>query len=132
MAYEIVPSHQVKSYLKKLKERELKQAFITIIYDLIATTPTAGHQKKGDLAGIYVQSLKYRGTQYRLAYTVVDEKLVLLLIAGTHENFYQQLRNYLSKITPIIIKKASSSSSRTEARLSNLKLRSSKSIVNSI
>jgi len=97
LVYEVVPSNQVRHYLKKLKERPLKQTFITIIYDLIANTPTTGNQKKGDLAGIYVRSFKYKGAQYRIAYTITTQRLVLLLIAGTHEKFYQQLRSYLSE-----------------------------------
>ncbi|HBL2577975.1 type II toxin-antitoxin system RelE/ParE family toxin, partial [Enterococcus faecium] len=52
MAYEIVPSKHVIKYLKKLKEKPLKEKFLNLIYDEIAIDPYKGEQKTGDLSGI--------------------------------------------------------------------------------
>lgn len=46
MAYEVIPSRQVVNYLKKLKEKPLKQKFLHVIYDEIAVEPYSGDQKK--------------------------------------------------------------------------------------
>ena len=45
MAYEGIPSRQVVNYLKKLKEKPLKQKFLHVIYDEIAVEPYSGDQK---------------------------------------------------------------------------------------
>ena len=55
MGYEIVPSKHVIKYLKKIKEKPLKEKFLNIIYDEIAINPYSGSQKTGDLSGIYEQ-----------------------------------------------------------------------------
>ncbi len=47
MAYEIVPSKHVIKYLKKLKEKPLKEKFLNLIYDEIAIDPYKGEQKLG-------------------------------------------------------------------------------------
>jgi mRNA interferase RelE/StbE len=47
LAYEILPSKHVVKYLKKLKEKTLKEKFLTIIYDEIAVRPHSGEQKNG-------------------------------------------------------------------------------------
>ncbi|EGP5554473.1 type II toxin-antitoxin system RelE/ParE family toxin, partial [Enterococcus faecium] len=44
MAYEIVPSKHVIKYLKKLKEKTLKEKFLNLIYDEIAIDPYKGEQ----------------------------------------------------------------------------------------
>ncbi|HAQ5488114.1 TPA: type II toxin-antitoxin system RelE/ParE family toxin [Enterococcus faecium] len=70
MAYEILPSKHVIKYLKKLKEKTLKEQFLTIIYDEIAVRPHSGEQKTGDLSGIWAIGFKYAGTTYRVAYEI--------------------------------------------------------------
>jgi len=46
LAYEGIPSRQVVvNYLKKLKEKPLKQKFLHVIYDEIAVEPYSGDQK---------------------------------------------------------------------------------------
>lgn len=97
MAYEILPSKHVIKYLKKLKEKTLKEQFLTIIYDEIAVRPHSGEQKTGDLSGIWLSGIwaigfKYAGTTYRVAYEIKDNAVIPILLCGTHENFYEQLK----------------------------------------
>ncbi|AGY83043.1 type II toxin-antitoxin system RelE/ParE family toxin [Carnobacterium inhibens] len=92
MAYEILPSKHVVKYLKKLKEKPLKEQFLTLIYDEIALHPHSGEQKTGDLSGIWAMGFKYAGTTYRVAYEIKENKVIPLLLCGTHENFYEQLK----------------------------------------
>ncbi|MGX7025380.1 type II toxin-antitoxin system RelE/ParE family toxin [Vagococcus hydrophili] len=92
MAYEIIPSKHVVKYLKKLREKTLKEKFLNVMYDEIATNPYNGEQKTGDLTGVWSMGFKYAGTTYRVAYEIKDNVVVPVLLCGTHENFYEQLK----------------------------------------
>lgn len=83
-------------YLKKIKEKKLKQLFREAI-EMIAEDYTVGTVKTGDLQGIYGYDIYYNKTNYELAYTVeyVDDKVVVVIMAGTRENFYEQLKRYM-------------------------------------
>lgn len=93
MVYEIVPSRHVIKYLKKLKEKPLKEKFLNVIYDEIAVDPYTGSQKTGDLSGIWTKGFKYAETTYRIAYEIEENKVIPVLLCGTHENFYEQIKN---------------------------------------
>ena len=95
LAYEIVPSKHVIKYLKKLKEKPLKEKFLNLIYDEIAIDPYKGEQKTGDLSGIWSSGFKYAGTTYRVAYEIIENKVIPVLLCGTHENFYEQLKKLI-------------------------------------
>ncbi len=92
MTYEVIPSKHVIKYLKKIKEKQLKKKFLALIYDEIAIDPLNGKQKSGDLVGIWSKGFTYAGTMYRVAYTIKDDQLIVILLCGTHENFYVQLK----------------------------------------
>lgn len=83
-------------YLKKIKEKKLKQLFREAI-EMIAEDYTVGTVKTGDLQGIYGCDIYYNKTNYELAYTVeyVDDKVIVVIMAGTRENFYEELKRYM-------------------------------------
>jgi mRNA-degrading endonuclease YafQ of YafQ-DinJ toxin-antitoxin module len=63
----------------------------------IAKNPTAGEQKKGDLAGVYVHKFQMVNQFTLLAYTYEEkpnneDSILTLLSLGTHENFYRDLK----------------------------------------
>lgn len=87
MAYEVIPSRQVVNYLKKLKEKSLKQKFLHVIYDEIAVEPYSGDQKNGALAGIWSKGVKYAGVTYRIAYDVINDQVIPVLLCGTMRIF---------------------------------------------
>ncbi|AUB54489.1 type II toxin-antitoxin system RelE/ParE family toxin [Enterococcus mundtii] len=93
MGYEIVPSKHVIKYLKKIKEKPLKEKFLNMIYDEIAVDPYSGSQKTGDLAGIWSKGFNYAETTYRIAYEIQENMVIPVLLCGTHENFYEQSKN---------------------------------------
>lgn len=95
MAYEIVPSKHVIKYLKKLKEKPVKEKFLNLIYDEIAIDTYKGEQKTGDLSGIWSSGFKYAGITYRVAYEIIENKVIPVLLCGTHENFYEQLKKLI-------------------------------------
>lgn len=57
----------------------------------IVRDPSVGEGKKGDLAGVYVYKFKCCGQLALLAYEY-DPKTRLLLLLGSHENFYRDLK----------------------------------------
>ncbi len=98
--YEVKISSQAAKYFKKIKDKHLKQSFFEAI-NKIAKDPYIGSRKKGDLAGLYGFDVRYDGINYEIAYWVeeINGKLVVIVLAGTRENFYDELKRiYNSKI----------------------------------
>lgn len=85
-------------YLKKLKDKRLKELYQEAV-DAIRKDPAIGDAKTGDLSGVYGYDIYYNRTNYELAYTVeyVEERVVVVILAGTRENFYEQLKRYWNR-----------------------------------
>jgi len=83
-------------FLKKIKEKPLKLEFQKTI-DNIIQNPYGGEPKTGDLSGIYCYDFFYNKTNYEIAYTIIEDnnKTVVIILAGTRENFYNQLKRYM-------------------------------------
>ena len=83
-------------FIKKLKDKKLKCLFQQAI-DKICEDHTIGEAKIGDLNGVYCYDIFYNKTNYELAYTVefVDDKVIVVIMAGTRENFYDELKRFL-------------------------------------
>lgn len=87
-----------KKYFKKLKNKPLKQQFLNKIQD-IRRDPYIGERKTGDLAGIYCYDVTYQGTHYELAYRLEETQqgeVIVVIMAGTRETFYQELKRYIN------------------------------------
>jgi mRNA-degrading endonuclease RelE of RelBE toxin-antitoxin system len=89
-------------YLKKLKDKKLKKLYQDAI-DSILDDPFHSPEKTGDLKGIRSYDIYYCNTNYELAYTIQyinnDEsgkpEMIIIIMAGTRENFYDELKRYL-------------------------------------
>jgi len=57
----------------------------------IVADPTLGEAKKGNLAGVFVYKFQCVDRRFLLAYEY-DPQTRLLLLVGTHENFYRNLK----------------------------------------
>ena len=86
-------------FIKKLKDKKLKTLYQEAI-DKIREDHLVGTQKTGDLAGIYGYDIYYNKTNYELAYKVeyCDNKIIIVIMAGTRENFYDELKNYIKAL----------------------------------
>lgn len=86
----------VEKYFKKLKDKKLKLLFRNAVIK-IREDYTIGQLKSGDLAGIYCYDIFYNRTNYELAYKVeiIDEEIIVIIMAGTRENFYEALKRYI-------------------------------------
>lgn len=86
-------------FLKKLKGKPLKAAFQKAV-DEILKDPYMGEPKTGDLSGVFCYDIYYNKTNYELAYTIIEEGdlTVVVILAGTHENFYKELKRYMKNL----------------------------------
>ena len=94
--YELRFLPAAERYFRKIKEKPLKDLFITALHN-ISANPYCGKAKSGDLAGLYCYDVHYNKTEYRIAYKIYEDKgkLVVVILSGTRENFYKELRNYM-------------------------------------
>lgn len=86
-----------EKYFKKLKNIALKKAYKEAILK-IRKNPDIGQAKTGDLSGLYSLDIYHSRTNYELAYrlsTLESGIMIVIIMAGTRENFYQELKRYL-------------------------------------
>lgn len=74
---------------KKLHNNQ-KDAVDQAVADIVLD-PTIGEAKKGDLSGVFVYKFDCVIQVFLLAYEY-DPQSRLLLLVGTHENFYRSLK----------------------------------------
>ena len=91
--YELAYLLGAKRYFKKIKDKRLKEVMRAALAK-ISYNPYIGEEKTGDLAGIYGYDIFYNRTNYEIAYRIYEEggKLVVVILAGTRENFYDELK----------------------------------------
>lgn len=73
--------------LHKQQKAALDEAVRTIVGQ-----PDAGETKIGDLAGVQVYKFRMGNLLCLLAYRILDEDTLKLLMVGPHENFYRDLK----------------------------------------
>lgn len=85
-------------YIKKLKGKRLKRQYQEAV-DRIREDYTVGEAKTGDLSGVYGYEIYDSKNNYELAYTVEylggGGTIVVIILAGTRENFYDQMKQYI-------------------------------------
>ena len=89
-------------YFKRLKDKTLKRLYQKAIEDILDNL-FIGNEKLGDLKGLRGYDIYYNKTNYELAYTIEyvrkedddDEPvMVIVVLAGTRENFSDQVKRY--------------------------------------
>ncbi len=76
--------------VKKLHKQQ--KAALDEVVRTIASQPEAGETKVGDLTGVQVYKFCMGSLLCLLAYRVIDENVLKLLMVGPHENFYRDLK----------------------------------------
>jgi len=88
-------SSRAKQVLKKINDKKLLRKYQETMRD-ICESPYEGDQKVGDLSGLFTVGFRYVDGEHRIAYTVVEdegtEPFVLILLVGTRQNFYEELK----------------------------------------
>ncbi len=83
---------QTSAFAKAKKKLHKKQiAELDREIHKILTDPEIGVQKRGDLQGVYVYKCKITNQLFLIAYQF-NEKTLTLLMLGSHENFYRDLK----------------------------------------
>ena len=77
--------------VKKLHKQH--KALLDEAVRAIASQPEIGQTKVGDLAGVRVYKFRMGGLICLLAYRVLDENTLKLLMVGPHQNFYRNLKH---------------------------------------
>ena len=93
----VVYTPMAEKYFKKLKDKPLKSAFKEAVIS-IRENPYIGEAKTGDLKGLYSLDIYQNRTNYELAYRISQLEngdMVVIIMAGTRENFYKELKRYL-------------------------------------
>ena len=87
----VVQSHSFKKAVKKLHKNQ--KADLDAAVRTLMDNPNLGIQKVGDLSSVKVYKFKMLKQLTLLAYQIDDGQLVLtLLMIGTHENFYRDVK----------------------------------------
>lgn len=58
-----------------------------------------GSKKRSVHVSIYGFDVRHRGVSYEIAYKIYEKngKLVLVILAGTREKFYEELKRYIKE-----------------------------------
>jgi len=86
-----------KQYLKKIKEKKLKELYKEAITE-IRKNPEIGRIEKGDLAGIRGYDIIYNRVNYEIAYRLAENEqgeVVVVIMAGTRENFWDAVKKHI-------------------------------------
>jgi len=93
--YEIIILNSAARELRKY-DKPVRDEIISA-FDKLAENPYIGDMLKGDLATIYSYHLKVSGVEYRIAYQIKEQEVVVIVMQiGTRENFYAELKKRLS------------------------------------
>ena len=88
----IIQSPLFQRQKKKLHKNQIKLLDIEI--RKIINNPSIGQEKKGNLKGVMVYKFHINKQLFLLAYEMSNGILNLIMI-GSHENYYRELRYYL-------------------------------------
>lgn len=92
MSYRLQQTRRFARAYKRLHDNIA--ADVDAATELVASDPTVGKRKKGDLAELFVYKFRSQKQLYLLGYTVDDEvRLIYLEAVGPHENFYRDLKH---------------------------------------
>ena len=96
--YELRYKRPAEKYFKKLKDKGLITSYREALAKISDDPYNAGEAKTGDLAGIYCRDVHYSKTNYEIAYQIFEEdgQFVVVILAGTRENFYQELKRFMN------------------------------------
>jgi hypothetical protein len=86
---QVIQSAAFRRAYKRLHPNQ--QADVDDAVAAIVADPKLGEAKKGDLTGVHVYKFKCNGQLTLLAYEY-DPATRMLLLLGSHENFYRELK----------------------------------------
>ena len=96
--YELIYMPSAEKFFKKTKDAGLISKFNEALDEISGDPYKAGKAKTGDLLGIYCRNVFYGKTNYEVAYRIIESdcQYAVVILAGTRENFYAQLKRYMN------------------------------------
>ena len=89
---QIFQSRSFEKNIKKTSKSEKDALDLEI--KRIAENSNLGEEKKGDLKDVFIHKFKLKTIPYLLAYRKVGGDLELVMV-GSHENYYRDVKQYL-------------------------------------
>ena len=91
--YQITYANQLKKDFKRV-DKQAMLALKTKHLPVIVNDPYGvGERLTGSLHIFWVYKFHYQGVHFRVAYQIIQEKLLIILVQfGTRENFYKELK----------------------------------------
>ncbi len=97
--YSIKLSTSAKKDLRKLPSRVQEE--IKYIHTQRIQDGQYGIRLKGELKRYWKYAFQYKGVAYRIAYEIKqDVLLIIIIIIGTRENFYKELKRRVKFFSP--------------------------------
>jgi len=92
MSFKSVNVHQSAAFARTYKRLHKNQKLdVDAAVEVLIQSPEIGEPKRGDLAGVYVYKFKTNAQLMLLAYEY-DPATRMLLLLGSHEDFYRELK----------------------------------------
>ena len=93
--YQVLIRKSAKKDFKRLP-KQLQAKVKQKTFKEIAKNPWLNRGLSGSFKGLKKVVLRYQGVEYRIVYYILkDDKIALVIMLGTRENFYQKLKRRL-------------------------------------
>lgn len=97
MSYEILLTKTADKCQKKL-DKPLREAVRDSLLEIGEDPENMGEKLCTPLTDVYSHHIKYKGKEFRVAYTIDEKELVVIVhLIAAHENFYRKLRQVLNR-----------------------------------
>lgn len=97
MTYEILLTRTADKSQKKL-DKPLRIRVRDALLELAEDPENLGEKLSTPLTDVYSHHIKYKGKEFRVAYTIDESELVVTIhLIAAHENFYRRLRQVLNR-----------------------------------
>jgi mRNA interferase RelE/StbE len=74
-------------------DKPLREKIKTSLLCIAKSPEQAGEKLSMPLEGMYSHHVKYKGKEFRIAYTIQpDTQSIVIILIGAHENFYKKLK----------------------------------------
>jgi len=95
--YEVFLTHTADKSQKNL-DKPLRIKIRDSLLEIAEDPENAGEQLTSPLTNIYSYHIKYKGKEFRVAYTIdTDNQIVMIHLIAAHENFYRKLKIALNR-----------------------------------
>ncbi|MEW5822077.1 MAG: type II toxin-antitoxin system RelE/ParE family toxin [Cyanobacteriota bacterium] len=97
MTYEVLLTKTADKCQKKL-DKPLREKVRDSLLEIAEDPENMGEKLCTPLTDVYSHHIKYKGNEYRVAYTIDEEDMVVVIhLIAAHENFYRRLRQVLNR-----------------------------------